>query len=127
MHQMNVILCVCGGGGVEGDHVYLPSPLFLLLPDRPFVLTDRVCSVYFGAPLWAALGLGCIQWPSSTPAPTPTPVSSFSSVSCCPSNSVVCLVFAGESVESVGVRPGPLTPSQGVSARFTSPDLREQT
>lgn len=48
MHQRNVTVCVLERVYVFGrGHVYLPSPLFLLLPDWPFVLRHRLCSVYF--------------------------------------------------------------------------------
>lgn len=97
MHQRNVTLCVCLSVCVYvfgRGHVYLPSPLFLLLPDRPFVLRHRLCSVYFWGLLQAALGFGCISSPSFAP-----PISCFSSVSSLLSNSGFCLVFGGGLVE----------------------------
>lgn len=65
---MSLYVCVCL---FEGGHVYLPSPLFLLLPDRPFVLRDRVHSVYFRAPLRAALGFAAPRSRSLPPPPSP--------------------------------------------------------
>lgn len=76
-------VCIC----VRRGHVYLPSPLFLLLPDRPFVLRHRLCT-------FAAIGFGCISSPSSTP-----PISCFSSVSSLLGNSGFCLGFGGGLVE----------------------------
>lgn len=86
---LSVCMYVFGRG-----HVYLPSPLFLLLPDQPFVLRHRLCSMYFWGLLQAALGFGCISSPSFAP-----PISCFSSVSSLLSNSGFCLVFGGGLVE----------------------------
>lgn len=53
-------------------HVYLPSPLFLLLPDRPFVQKHRLSSVCF---LRAAAGFGLHPPSASLAAPPQSPVS----------------------------------------------------
>lgn len=124
MHQRNVTswcvlehVCVFVRG-----RVYLPSPLFLLLPDRPFAQKHRLSSVYFWGLLQAAPGSAAFPPPLLRPS-----ISCFSSVSSWLSNSGVLFSFQwGVRWAPGAVWAGLLTPSQGVSARSTTPDLRVQ-
>lgn len=95
MHQRNVTSwCVLERVFVRG-YVYLPSPLFLLLPDRPFVQKHRLSSVYFWGLLQAAPGFRLRFLPLSCAPQSPVSPQ-------CLVGSVIrgfCLVFSGGLVE----------------------------
>ncbi len=91
MHQRNVTPCVCLSVCVcvWRGHVYLPSPLFLLLPAWA-ICSEAQTALCVLLRAVAAIGFGCISSPSFTP-----PISCFSSVSSLLSNSGFCLGFGG--------------------------------
>lgn len=90
--------------------MYLPSPLFLLLPDQPFVLRHSLCSVYFRG-LLQPKGFGCISSPSLQ-------ISCFTSVSSLLNNSGFYLVFVGELVERLVLCKQQRRPPNTISGCF---------